>query len=199
MGVAAPPARMQPPRRTPCAPPCATCVHGGGHLCDQFVQVGRRCRVPPCATIATGAGQWAAVARTTVRDVRARVPASGRRCRAPPCKTGMHECRPEGAALAARCVHNRVHPIANRARQLRTSCATGAWWRAATCTTAVIALLIRSTTEITIPSSVCTRKRDECFMDGISSSRQSEQVRRWQQAAVRKGGRRRKGGGGRDE
>ncbi|KZV18153.1 hypothetical protein F511_19104 [Dorcoceras hygrometricum] len=70
-----------------------------------------------------GAGQWAAVARTTVRDVRAWVPASGRRCRA-------HGCRPAGTVLAARCTHNRAQPVVNRARQLHTPCTKGARWRA---------------------------------------------------------------------
>ncbi|KZV23586.1 hypothetical protein F511_18437 [Dorcoceras hygrometricum] len=48
----------------------------------------------------------------------------------------------------------------------------------------------------TIPSSVCTTKRDECVTDGISSSRQSEQVRRRQlrTAAAARDGRRRKMG-----
>ncbi|KZV40615.1 hypothetical protein F511_27853 [Dorcoceras hygrometricum] len=32
---------------------------------------------------------------------------------------------------------------------------------------AIVVLRIRSTTEITIPSSVCTRKRDEFITDGI--------------------------------
>ncbi|KZV20327.1 HAUS augmin-like complex subunit 3 [Dorcoceras hygrometricum] len=54
---------------------------------------------------------------------------------------------------------------------------------------AVVVLLIRSTTEISIPSSVCTRKHDEYFTDRISSSRRSEQVRRRRQATTaRKGG-----------
>ncbi|KZV26130.1 hypothetical protein F511_13590 [Dorcoceras hygrometricum] len=48
---------------------------------------------------------------------------------------------------------------------------------------AVVVLLIRSTTEITTPSSVCTRKREESFTDGISSSRWSEQVQPRQVAA----------------
>ncbi|KZV43893.1 hypothetical protein F511_34948 [Dorcoceras hygrometricum] len=66
----------------------------------------------------------------------------------------------------------------------------------------VVVLLIRSTTEITIPSLVCTRKRDEYLMDRISSSRQSEQVRRRQlrtAAAARDGRLRKRGGGGHEE
>ncbi|KZV44188.1 mitochondrial inner membrane translocase [Dorcoceras hygrometricum] len=35
---------MQPPCRTPRTPPCAKCAHEGGHLRDQFAQVGRQCR-----------------------------------------------------------------------------------------------------------------------------------------------------------
>ncbi|KZV30792.1 hypothetical protein F511_34570 [Dorcoceras hygrometricum] len=54
-------------------------------------------------------------------------------------------------------------------------------------------LLIRSTTGITTPSSVCTTKLDESFTDGISSSRWSEQVQPRQEAAH--GGRRVRGGG----
>ncbi|KZV25584.1 hypothetical protein F511_21287 [Dorcoceras hygrometricum] len=53
---------------------------------------------------------------------------------------------------------------------------------------AVVVLRIRSTTEITIPSLVCTRKRDESFTDGISSSRRLEQVRRRRQRAEHGGG-----------
>ncbi|KZV27834.1 hypothetical protein F511_28335 [Dorcoceras hygrometricum] len=56
---------------------------------------------------------------------------------------------------------------------------------------AVVVLLIRSTTGITTPSSVCTRKRDESFTDGISSSRWSEQVQPRQAAAHGGGGARR--------
>ncbi|KZV32556.1 hypothetical protein F511_21905 [Dorcoceras hygrometricum] len=48
---------------------------------------------------------------------------------------------------------------------------------------AVVVLLIRSTTGITTPLSVCTRKYDESFTDGISSSRWSEQVQPRQAAA----------------
>ncbi|KZV41548.1 WPP domain-interacting protein [Dorcoceras hygrometricum] len=43
--------------------------------------------------------------------------------------------------------------------------------------------LIRSTTGIRIPSSVCTRRSDEFDTNGISSSRRSEQVRSRQAAA----------------
>ncbi|KZV42645.1 hypothetical protein F511_24296 [Dorcoceras hygrometricum] len=60
---------------------------------------------------------------------------------------------------------------------------------------AVVVLRIRSTTEIMIPLSVCTRKHDKCFTDGISTSRRSEQVQP-RQAVVHDGGRRREGGGG---
>ncbi|KZV27306.1 hypothetical protein F511_17210 [Dorcoceras hygrometricum] len=56
---------------------------------------------------------------------------------------------------------------------------------------AVVVILIRSTTEITTPSSVCTRKRDESFTDGIFSSRWSEQVQPLQAAAHGGGGERR--------
>ncbi|KZV25057.1 hypothetical protein F511_14649 [Dorcoceras hygrometricum] len=56
---------------------------------------------------------------------------------------------------------------------------------------AVVVLLIRSTTGITTPSSVCTRKREESFTDGISSSRWSEQVQPRQAAAHGGGGARR--------
>ncbi|KZV32161.1 carboxyl-terminal-processing peptidase 1, chloroplastic [Dorcoceras hygrometricum] len=67
---------------------------------------------------------------------------------------------------------------------------------------AVVILLIRSTTEISIPSSVCTRKSDEYFTDEISSSRRTEQVRRRRKAAA--AARRRRAatarrGGGREE
>ncbi|KZV38279.1 something about silencing protein sas10 [Dorcoceras hygrometricum] len=55
---------------------------------------------------------------------------------------------------------------------------------------AVVVLRIRSTTEIMIPSSVCTRKRDESFTDGTSSSRRLEQVRRRRQRTAHGGGRR---------
>ncbi|KZV42499.1 hypothetical protein F511_20952 [Dorcoceras hygrometricum] len=54
----------------------------------------------------------------------------------------------------------------------------------------VVVLLIRSTTGITTPSSVCTRKRDESFTDVISLSRWSEQVQP-RQATANGGGRRR--------
>ncbi|KZV20494.1 hypothetical protein F511_34751 [Dorcoceras hygrometricum] len=47
-----------------------------------------------------------------------------------------------------------------------------------TSTVGCVGLLIRSTTGIPIPSSVCTRKHDEDFTDGISSPERSEQVRR---------------------
>ncbi|KZV20481.1 hypothetical protein F511_39139 [Dorcoceras hygrometricum] len=56
---------------------------------------------------------------------------------------------------------------------------------------AVVVLLIRSTTGITTPSSVCTRKHDESFTDGISSSRWSEQVQPRQAVAHGGGGARR--------
>ncbi|KZV07070.1 hypothetical protein F511_45449 [Dorcoceras hygrometricum] len=88
-GGAPPPAQVQPPRRTPCVPSCATCAHGGGHL-----------------------------SAATVCDNRARIPASGRRCRAPPCATCAHGRRPAGAALAARYANNRAHPAVNYARQI---------------------------------------------------------------------------------
>ncbi|KZV36193.1 hypothetical protein F511_20092 [Dorcoceras hygrometricum] len=55
---------------------------------------------------------------------------------------------------------------------------------------AVVVLLIRSTTGITTPSSVYTRKHEESFTGGISSSRWSEQVQP-RQAAAHGGGRRR--------
>ncbi|KZV38097.1 hypothetical protein F511_36114 [Dorcoceras hygrometricum] len=48
-------------------------------------------------------------------------------------------------------------------------------------------LLIWSTTGFSIPSSVCTRKHDEDFTDGISSSRRSDQVRRRRRAAAAAG------------
>ncbi|KZV32076.1 hypothetical protein F511_32949 [Dorcoceras hygrometricum] len=60
---------------------------------------------------------------------------------------------------------------------------------------AVVVLRIRSTTKITIPLSVCTRKHDKCFTDGISTSRRSEQVQP-RQAAAHDCGRQREGGGG---
>ncbi|KZV47118.1 hypothetical protein F511_14863 [Dorcoceras hygrometricum] len=41
---------------------------------------------------------------------------------------------------------------------------------------AAVVLRIRSTTGITAPSSVCTRRPDEFITNGISSSRRSEQV-----------------------
>ncbi|KZV25478.1 hypothetical protein F511_05528 [Dorcoceras hygrometricum] len=64
---------------------------------------------------------------------------------------------------------------------------------------AVVVLRIRSMTEITIPLSICTRKHEKCFTDGISSSRRSEQVQP-RQTAAHDGGRRREGeGGGRVE
>ncbi|KZV38197.1 hypothetical protein F511_14394 [Dorcoceras hygrometricum] len=56
---------------------------------------------------------------------------------------------------------------------------------------AVVVLRIRYTTEITTPSSVCTRKFDESLTDGISSSRWSEQVQPRLAAAHGGGGARR--------
>ncbi|KZV49198.1 hypothetical protein F511_42012 [Dorcoceras hygrometricum] len=60
---------------------------------------------------------------------------------------------------------------------------------------AVVVLRIRSTTGITTPSSVCTRKRDEFITDGISSSRWSEQVQPQQQGTAAGGGASTIGGG----
>ncbi|KZV37430.1 hypothetical protein F511_12448 [Dorcoceras hygrometricum] len=54
----------------------------------------------------------------------------------------------------------------------------------------VVILLIRSTTGIMTPSSVCTRKRDEFITDGISSSRWSKQVQPRRQRTAARGGRR---------
>ncbi|KZV54267.1 hypothetical protein F511_27019 [Dorcoceras hygrometricum] len=60
-----------------------------------------------------------------------------------------------------------------------------------TSTVGCVGLLIRSKIGISIPSSVCTRKHDEDFTDGISSPERSEQVRR--RAAPAWGGEERKG------
>ncbi|KZV40558.1 hypothetical protein F511_35327 [Dorcoceras hygrometricum] len=49
MGSAPSPARVQQPCCTLCVPPCAKCAHVGGHLRDQFAQVGRRWCALPCA------------------------------------------------------------------------------------------------------------------------------------------------------
>ncbi|KZV56692.1 hypothetical protein F511_40181 [Dorcoceras hygrometricum] len=64
-----------------------------------------------------------------------------------------------------------------------------------TSTVGYVGLLIRSTIGIPIPSSVCTRKHDEDFTDGISSPERSEQVRRRRRraATVTWGGEERKG------
>ncbi|KZV36684.1 putative RNA-binding protein 18 [Dorcoceras hygrometricum] len=53
---------------------------------------------------------------------------------------------------------------------------------------AAVVLRIRSMTGITTPSSVCTRRADEFTMNGISSSRWSEQVQQRQQRTAAGGG-----------
>ncbi|KZV53975.1 hypothetical protein F511_37038 [Dorcoceras hygrometricum] len=61
-------------------------------------------------------------------------------------------------------------------------------------------LIIRSTTGIRIPSSVCTRKLDEDFMDGISSPERSERdFRRRRRAAEASAAGGDGGGGGGEE
>ncbi|KZV17973.1 hypothetical protein F511_40815 [Dorcoceras hygrometricum] len=56
-----------------------------------------------------------------------------------------------------------------------------------TSTVGCVGLLIRSTTGIPIPSPVCTRRHDDDFTDGISSPKQSEQVRRRRRGEERRG------------
>ncbi|KZV58081.1 putative serine/threonine-protein kinase Cx32, chloroplastic-like [Dorcoceras hygrometricum] len=73
------------------------------------------------------------------------------------------QCVRTGAATCAQCARRRLAPT-NFTRKLALQLL------------AVVVLLIRSTTGITTPSSVCTRKRDEFITDEISSSRWLEQV-----------------------
>ncbi|KZV32481.1 hypothetical protein F511_27228 [Dorcoceras hygrometricum] len=68
---------------------------------------------------------------------------------------------------------------------------------------AVVVLRIRSTTEITIPSSVCTRKREESFTDGISCrygrNKSDGDDNRRRTAVARRGRRRRARGAAAEE
>ncbi|KZV53042.1 hypothetical protein F511_31656 [Dorcoceras hygrometricum] len=86
----------------------------------------------------------------------------------------MHTSRRSNSDIA--CVTRRLAPT-NFTRKLALQRLT------------VVVLRIRSMTEIKIPLSVCTRKHDKYFTDGISSSIPSEQVRRRRQRTAHGGSR----------